>query len=161
MESASPALEPKRAIGYLLQHVASTLGRQSDQVLQEQLGIGMSQFKLLMILRHSPHIPQRHLADNLGQTEASISRQIKLLVEKGLLIVKINPKSKREHITVPTPKGIAITEAARDILGQHFDPMYANLHEKQQKQLVETLATLHAWVCQPGKLVACDHPFKL
>jgi DNA-binding MarR family transcriptional regulator len=74
-------------IGYMLQHTASIMYRQSDQVLQERLGLGMSQYKILMILHEKPQIRQRVLADQLGQTEASISRQIKLLVERGMLVV--------------------------------------------------------------------------
>jgi len=154
-------MEPKRAIGYLLQHVAATLGRQSDQVLQEQLGLGMSQFRILTVLQDTPHLRQRQLANHLGQTEASISRQIKLLTERGMLTSRINPKNKREHITVPTPKGIKLAEAASDILLQYYNPLFADMNEKQQKQLTETLAKMHKLVCRPGKLVACDHPFEV
>jgi len=154
-------MSPENAIGYLLQHVSSVLARQSDQILQEQLGIGMSQFKLLMILQHSPHIRQRQLADHLGQTEASISRQIKILHDKGLLTTRVNPENKRERVTMPTPKGIRMTEAARDRLARYNEPMLETLTDKQRKQLAETLGQLHAWSCSPGKLIACDHPFKI
>src|SRR5688572_31693887 len=98
-------MEPVSAIPYLLQHTAAMLLRQSDQILQERLGIGMSQVRILTMLEHEPNVQQRKLADRLGQTEASISRQIKLMREKGFLTVAVNPKSKREHITVPTQKG--------------------------------------------------------
>src|SRR3954469_21502069 len=96
-------LETKPAIGYLLQHVAQTVGQQSNQALQEQLGVGMAQFRILVLLQEQPQLRQRQLAGHLGQTEASISRQIKLLTEKGLLVVQINPKNKREHLTTLTP----------------------------------------------------------
>ena len=154
-------LEPKAAIGYLLQHVAQTVGQQSNQVLQEQLGLGMAQFRILLLLQEQPKLLQRQLADHLGQTEASISRQIKLLAEKGMLAVHNNPQSKREHVTALTPKGAKITEAAQDILLRYQDAMYQRLTEKQQKQLLDTLGTIHAWACQPGKFVACDHPYQI
>jgi DNA-binding MarR family transcriptional regulator len=154
-------MDKQRAIGYLLQHVAGTWGQQANQVLQERLGIGMSQFKILMMLQHEPHLLQRQLADHLGQTEASISRQMKLLVDKGMLVVRVNPASKREHLTVPTPKGIRLTEVARETLVEYAQPLYERLTEKQQKQLVDMLSTIHDWVCQPGKLLSCDHPYKV
>jgi DNA-binding MarR family transcriptional regulator len=154
-------MDRQRAIGYLLQHVAGAWAQQANQVLQERLGIGMSQFKILVMLQHEPHMHQRQLASHLGQTEASISRQMKLLVDKGMLAIRVNPDSKREHITVPTPKGVRLTEAARDTMAQYSQPLYEHLSEKQQKQLVETLRAIHGWVCQPGKHVACDHPFKI
>jgi hypothetical protein len=37
-------------------------------------------------------------------------------------------------------------------------PMFGQLSEKQTKQLLDTMVALHAYVCQPGKSHACDHP---
>jgi DNA-binding MarR family transcriptional regulator len=152
---------PVITIGYLLQHSATILMRQSDQVLQERLGIGMSQLKLLMMLRQNPNVQQRKLAECLGQTEASISRQIKLLCEKGLLGVRVNPKSRREHVTMPTVKGAKITEAALDVLSQYHQPMVEVLTAKQQAQLIEMLTKLHKHICAPGRPCACDHSFTI
>jgi len=154
-------MKPEHSIGYLLQHVAGVLLGQSDQVLQERLGIGMSQYKILMMLHVMPNVDQRKLADCLGQTEASISRQVKLLQQKGLLATRVDPAERRRHLTTPTAKGIKITEAARDVLDQHQAPLFATLNEKQQQQLKEMLTILHSYVCAPGRPMACDHPFDL
>jgi DNA-binding MarR family transcriptional regulator len=152
---------PVLTTGYLLTHTATILLRQSDQVLQERLGIGMSQFKILIMLQHESNVQQRKLAEFLGQTEASISRQIKLLTEKGLLAIRVNPKSRREHITVPTAKGIKMTQAATEVLEQYHGPMLAHLSPKQHQQLDETLGAFHQYICMSGKQFACDHPFDL
>src|ERR1700741_4591375 len=115
-------MNPVTNLAYLLQHLAAVMGRQSDQVLQEQLGIGLSQFKILMVLEWNPRVQQRAIADSLGQTEASISRQIKLLKEKKLLATKQDPQNRRRHITAPTPLGMQITEAAVAIMRRSFGP---------------------------------------
>jgi DNA-binding MarR family transcriptional regulator len=152
---------PVMTIGYLLTHTATILLRQSDQVLQERLGIGMSQFKILMMLQKNPNVQQRKLAECLGQTEASISRQIKLLCEKNLLAIRINPKSRREHIIVTTAKGLKMTNAAMDVLEQYHEPLMELLGEKQRQQLQETLETFHDHICTPGKPFACHHPIDI
>lgn len=154
-------MESVIATGYLLQHTAAILMRQSDQVLQERLGIGMSQLRILMMLQHSSNVQQRKLAECLGQTEASISRQLKLLQEKGMLAVRINPKSRREHLTVPTPKGVKMTEAAIEVLSQYHTPVMESLGEKQREQLLQMLSVLHDSICTPDKPFACDHPYKI
>ena len=154
-------MELDGAVEYLLQHVSFVMGRQLDQVLQEQLGIGISQFKILRVLDAQPHIQQRKLAEHLGQTEASISRQIKLMLDKGLLNTSTNPENRREHITVPTPKGTKLAQAAQQVLDKYSAPVFAELNDKQKKQMVDMLKTMHAWICQPGKLTSCDHPFNL
>jgi DNA-binding MarR family transcriptional regulator len=92
-------------LGYMLQHTATSLSRQADQVLQERLGIGLSQFKIMMVLQWNPSVKQRDIANNLGQTEASISRQIKLMHDEGLLQTTVRPSNRREHITSLTRKG--------------------------------------------------------
>ncbi len=152
---------PTNNLVYLIQHLAAILGKQSEQVLQEQLGIGLSQFKILMVLEWNPRVPQRHIADSLGQTEASVSRQIKLLTGKGLLVSKRDPQNRRKHITAPTPLGMQVTEAASNILRRSFGPEFGGLGEDQLMQLITGLQRLHAIVCKPGKPGACDHPLGL
>jgi DNA-binding MarR family transcriptional regulator len=143
-------------VGYLLQHAATILVRQSDQVLQERLGIGMSQFKLLIMLQKSPNVQQRKLAETLGQTEASISRQVKLMCEKGLITSRVNPKSRREHMMVLTTKGVKMTDAGIEVLEQYHAPMLEGFSEKQQQQFIEMLNKVHDYCCAEGKQFACD-----
>lgn len=148
---------PTNNLSYIVHHLAAVMGKQSDQVLQEQLGIGLSQFKILMVLEWNPRVQQKAIADSLGQTEASISRQIKLLKGKGLLVSRVDPNNKRKHITAPTPLGMQVTEAATNIMRRSFGPEFSSLGDDQIMQLVAGLQKLHSIVCRPGKLGACDH----
>ncbi len=140
-------MKPTNNLGYLLQRLAFCLARQSDQVLQEQLGIGFSQFKILMVLGWNPSVRQRSIADKLGQTEAGISRQIKLLKDRGLLETRINPENRREHITVLTPKGQRLTEKAMELISDYHQPMFEQLNDKQKERLVEGLNILYHYAC--------------
>lgn len=134
-------------IGYLLQHTANILAKQSDQVLQEQLGIGLSQFKILRMLHTEPRLTQREIATHLGQTEASISRQVKLMLADGLLRSLRSPKDHREHLTVVTPKGERIAAAALTALERYHRPTMSVLSDKQQEQLMAALNELHGQLC--------------
>jgi DNA-binding MarR family transcriptional regulator len=147
------------AVAYLLEHTAAMMVRQSDQVLEERLGIGMSQLKVLVMLSKEPNLRQRNLADRLGQTEASISRQVKLLQQRNLLAVRVNPQSRREHLTVLTPKGLKLTEAALEVLDQYNGPVLGVLSDKQREQLTEMLQPMHGLICVPDKSYACDYSF--
>jgi DNA-binding MarR family transcriptional regulator len=152
---------PTNNLSYLIQHLAAVIGKQSDQVLQEQLGIGLSQFKILMVLEWNPRVQQRVIADSLGQSEASVSRQIRLLKTKNLLATKQDPRNRRKHITAPTTLGMQVTEAATNILRRSFGPDFAHLGDDQLQQLIASLQQLHKIVCRPGKLGACDHQLGL
>lgn len=134
-------------LGYLFHHISAVLARQSDQILQEQLGIGFSQFKILLILAEGKGVQQRQLAATLGQTEASISRQIKLLIDNGMITNQVNPTNRREHITHLTPKGIKVTDKATEILNNYHAPVFNRLSERQQAQMRELLTAMHGAVC--------------
>jgi DNA-binding MarR family transcriptional regulator len=150
-------MDSANKLSYLVQHLAAVMGKQTDQVLQEQLGIGVSQYKILMVLEWNPRVQQRTIASSLGQTEASISRQIKLLTAKGLLIVKRDPQNRRKHLTAPTTLGMQITEAASAIMRRSFGPEYVAMGDDQLAELLKNLQNLHQIICRPGKLGACDH----
>jgi len=152
---------PTNNLNYLLNHVAAVTSKQSDQVLREQLGIGLSQYRILMVLEWNPRTGQKAIAETLGQTEASVSRQIKLLQKKGLLVSRQDPQNRRKHITAPSPMGMQITEAATNILRRSFGPQFAGLGEDHLLQLITNLQRLHRIVCQPGKPGACDHQLGL
>src|SRR6476660_9398443 len=94
----------------VIHHLSAVFSRESDQILQEQLGIGLSQYKILNTLVENSAMQQRHIALELGQTEASISRQIKLLQNKNMVETMRNPINRREHITTLTPRGERVTE---------------------------------------------------
>ncbi len=102
----------------------------------------MAQFRILKIVQSNPRLLQRHIADALGQTEASISRQVKILHQKQLLQTQINPKNRREHITSLTAKGFQITEAALDVLQTAQAPLVDGMTEKQQLELTKLLDTV-------------------
>jgi DNA-binding MarR family transcriptional regulator len=132
---------------YLIQHLANVLSKQSERLLQDELGIGYSQFRILMVLEWNPRVSQRSIADSLGQTEASVSRQIKVLQRTGLLVSKPDPENRRRHITAPTPKGMQLTESANAILRRHFGPKLGTLDDEQLARLIRNLQKLHAAVC--------------
>jgi DNA-binding MarR family transcriptional regulator len=143
--------QPANAISFRIQHVASLLLKESDQVLQEQLGIGMSQLRIMRILQRNPHMLQRQIAKMLNQTEASISRQVKLLYSKQLLTTHLNPKDRREHMTILTSKGLRIIEAALEVLELFQAPLVSDFSEKQQVEFLNILGKIEERSARGGQ----------
>lgn len=141
-------------IDYILQHITSLLSRDSDQVLLEQLGIGYSQYKILRILHPDRPVKQRFIADTLGQTEASISRQIDLLIDKELVLKKVDPENKRVRLIIITTKGTKITEATNQVLSRYHQTILSGLSQKQQTDLLKSLENLHDNICQADHSLA-------
>ncbi len=146
------------AFAALLYHLTATLDKQSDQMLMERLGIGTSQFRIMLEVQGHQHVSQRNVADRLGQTEASVSRQVRQLSEDGLAVITVNPQNRREHIVQLTPKGTRLYAEAARILQHMYHSVFAGVDDKQQALLYETLETLHKHVCLPGKIGSCQQP---
>ncbi len=139
-------MKPSNNIGFLLQKIALSLARQNDDILQDALGIGFSQFKILMALQWRPNVQQKQIAEHLGQTEASISRQIKLMYDDGLLQATPRPEDRREHITTLTPRGQRVCDEALDVLNQSYMPMFRQLSKQDQDALLRSLTIMHDYL---------------
>lgn len=127
----------------LIHQTVAKMSRESDQILLEQLGIGLAQYKILTSLHESAKTQQRAIASQLGQTEASISRQIKILEGKGMLVVSRNPENLREHRSQLTIKGLRVIEAAETSLKRYHRSVFAHLSKKQYSQLQEIVQKLN------------------
>jgi DNA-binding MarR family transcriptional regulator len=132
---------PYQSTGYLLNRLAFSLSRQSDQILLERLGIGMSQYIIMHILQLQPSIQQRVIAKQLGQTEASISRQMKILANQSLLEVRTNPQNRREHVIILTIKGERIIDEANNILDEFHKSVFEKIGDKNYKNFAELIST--------------------
>jgi DNA-binding MarR family transcriptional regulator len=134
---------------YLLQHLSSVLGKRAENILQERLGIGLSQYRILMVLEWTPRVSQKVIADSLGQTEAAVSRQIKVMAAKGLVATRPAPGNKRRYIIAPTNFGMKLTETAGEALRRGLDSDLSGSAAGLQE--------LHRAVCRSGKTGSCDH----
>lgn len=129
-------------ISFAIQHVAALLARDAEQVLQERFGIGMAQLKIMKALQVTSRMLQRDIADVLGQTEASVSRQISILDDNNLTETRVNPRNRREHVVVLTTKGMRLAAAAQLGLQGFHTPIYEGLSVKQQAELLDMLEVL-------------------
>lgn len=129
----------RSSIGYLLHELAHLIDAESDQVLMERLGIGFAQFKVLLVLEDRDEVTQKYIAQSLHQTEASISRQVSILQQKGLIQSKRSAENRRQHIISLTSRGSQMIDRATSALNSYHGPMFERLSEKQQLQITEAL----------------------
>jgi len=122
----------------LLHNLDSAINRHIDQILLEQLGVGLSQIRILRILQTTT-AAQRDLADSLNQTEPAISRQIKLLAGKGLVQASVDDAEKRRNVISLTVPGIKVIAAANELLSSENQKILSQLTRKQQIVLTELL----------------------
>lgn len=71
---------------WLLHNLSNSLHKSVDEAIKERVGIGLAQYKILEAVQYKGIAKQNELASMLRQTEAGVSRQVKLLYKKGLLV---------------------------------------------------------------------------
>lgn len=148
-------MDASRSLGYTLHHLSFVLDRQSDLLLQEKFGVGFSQFKIMMALLWHEGVQQSEIANFLGQTEASVSRQIKLLIDQGLVTSRIEPTNRRIRITCLSTQGGQLAREAMAALESFHAPMFEKLSEHQQASLQDILEIMHDQACSIDKTGSC------
>lgn len=150
-------MEISSKIDYILQHITSLLSRDSDQILLEQLGIGYSQFKILRVLKSGAPVKQKFIADLLGQTEASISRQMNLLIDKQFISKTVDPRNKRVRLILITTKGRKMLDASNVVLKRFYESTFSGITDKQLNELFESLEKLHDKICEVSHSATPDY----
>jgi len=136
----------QESLGFTFQHVSSLFARRSDTILQTYLDIGYSQYKIMLALASSVGLRQIDIAIDLGQTEASISRQVKIMENDGLVRIVTNPSNRREHVISLTQKGLHTYSKATQLLNRAYQPLFSNLTSEQARILRETLLAMDAYL---------------
>ena len=136
-----------QTIGYALHQLVFVLDRQSDEALRQTLGVGYSQFKILMAAKHRIGLKQNEIANFLGQTEASISRQIKIMKGEGLLNVQVDPDNRRSRSIVLTSKGVDLGSRCVEVLEQVHAATFGSLSFAEQKMMHELIERLTNKAC--------------
>lgn len=125
-----------------IHRIAFLLEKKADEALREQLGVGFAQYKVLEAISHNSLAKQNTIADQLDQTEASISRQIKLLQSKGLITVTQVMGNKRARELSLTMQGEEMVSQALQILTIAVDPMLGALNQKEQMVLQDIFSKM-------------------
>jgi DNA-binding MarR family transcriptional regulator len=89
--------------------LAFLLEKRADESLKEQVGIGFAQYKVLEAIGRNMLAKQNLIAELLDQTEASISRQVKILERKNLITIGTVMGNKRA-------RELSLTEPGEEML---------------------------------------------
>lgn len=137
----------QKSLGYMLHNLVFILDRHSDEVLRKNLNLGYSQLKIIIAAKSVSGLKQLDIAKFLGQTEASVSRQIKLLKSQGLLSVQVDPSNRRARSIVLTDKGSELGKRSIEMLEQAHASVFGSLSFAEQKLMRELLDRLVNKAC--------------
>lgn len=104
---------------YLIRRVAGLMDRQGDALFRHELGVSLAQFLVLSVVDAYPgRLSQQAVADRLGLTKGTVSRQIDAAVAAELMTVEVARHTRRENAIALTKAGTALVREG-DALLQH------------------------------------------
>lgn len=95
------------------------LQQSADDMLSREAGVSLSHVRIMSGLSSTVARSQRHLAVELQQTEANISRQLHVMKKEGLVSITKNKKDGRQRDVKLTAKGVGKYKKAENLLKKH------------------------------------------
>ena len=117
--------------------LAFLLEKRADESLRSELDIGFAQYKVLEAINQNMLARQNTIATMLDQTEASISRQVKILQKKGLIVVAEVMGNKRAKELTLTAVGDEMVRHAEEILDVTQAQVIGGLSYQEQRLFQE------------------------
>jgi DNA-binding MarR family transcriptional regulator len=119
---------PLLHLSYVLQHTA-------DAELLSEARVGLSQVRIMSGLSNNSPRSQRYLSAELNQTEANISRQLKVMKSRGLVSITKNKKDGRQRDVTLTSKGRQKYQKARKLLNKQQAEIFRMLKQGESEVL--------------------------
>jgi DNA-binding MarR family transcriptional regulator len=91
---------------FLVHRVAGLMDRAGEALFRRELSISLAQFLVLSVVDAYPgDFNQQAIADRLGLTKGTVSRQIDNAVAAGRMTVQVSERTRRENHIALTPAG--------------------------------------------------------
>ena len=127
---------------FLVRQVAAGLDRAGETLYRDGLGVSLAQFLVLSVVDAYPGpINQQRVADRLGLTKGTVSRQLERCIAQGLMTVAVSPHSRRENDVSLTAEGTRVVRRG-DVLAR--SALQADMPEVDAADLTTTLSVLSA-----------------
>ena len=125
-----------------LHYLMFILQQLSDELLGQEVGVSLSHVRIMGALDATIPRSQRVVATNLRQTEANISRQMRVMADQGLVKIAPNKKDHRQRDVTLTSKGARKYEQAEKLLKKQEAQFLKAVNSRGQSSLENSLERL-------------------
>lgn len=125
-----------------LHQLTYLLQQSADEFLDREVGVGLSAVRIMSVLHERVPHSQRTIASLLRQTEANVSRQLKVMHKSGLVKVTKNKKDGRQRDVTLTAKGKRKNDTAQKSLSKHYNALLSGLSKKDTASFEQAVQKL-------------------
>jgi DNA-binding MarR family transcriptional regulator len=131
----------------LTRRIGTVMDRRSDAICRQELGTSFAQFLVLSVVDAYPgELNQQTIADRLGLTKGTVSRQLDAAAAAGLMTVQPARHSRRENTVALTAAGTALVRKGDAALDAPRDAVSRTIDAEQLRATVQTLRAVLAAV---------------
>jgi DNA-binding MarR family transcriptional regulator len=135
---------------FLVRRTAGLMDRAGEALFRRELGISLAQFLVLSVVdAHPGPLSQQAIADRLGLTKGTVSRQIDAAVTAGLMSIEVSRHNRRENQVRLTPAGDALVRRGDTAYGTARHALLPDLDPGDLSPAIRILAALNA-ALDPG-----------
>ncbi|MCW5771562.1 MAG: MarR family transcriptional regulator [Rhodospirillaceae bacterium] len=124
--------------------LANLTARPFSERFGRRLHLGLSEWRVLLVVADRPGITAQDLADYIGLDKMSVSRAVRQLQARGRLARSANPRDRRSlHLNL-TPEGWRVYEEIAASGAARERDVFGALDAKEQEEFFERLTRLVA-----------------
>jgi DNA-binding MarR family transcriptional regulator len=125
------------------------MDRTGERLFQRELNLSLAQFLVLSVVdAHPGALSQQVIADRLGLTKGTVSRQIDKAVAEGLMTVAVSERTRREHDVGLTDAGTDLVRRGDALFGTARTTEFADITAQDMAATLRTLSHLDDWLNQ-------------
>jgi DNA-binding MarR family transcriptional regulator len=145
MNTPPPLPDDLATLWYLVRRVAGLMDRTGEAMFRRELGISLAQFLVLSVVdAHPGPLNQQAIADRLGLTKGTVSRQLDNAVNVGLMSVQPSPHTRRENTVKLTKAGTDLVRRGDAIFQQARETVLPPLAPRDVTTVVRVLGSMNA-----------------
>lgn len=141
----APLPDDWATLWFLVRRTAGLMDRAGEALFRGELGISLAQFLVLSVVdAHPGPLSQQAIADRLGLTKGTVSRQIDAAVSAGLMSVEVSRHSRRENQVRLTPAGDALVRRGDTAYDMARNALLPDLAPDDLSITIRVLTSLNA-----------------
>lgn len=141
---ADQTLDLERYVPAFITFIGNKLSRSATVFYQKQFGVNVTEWRIISLLAIEPGIPASRICHVIGFDKGPVSRTLTLMQERGLIVIKTDPRDGRTHSISLTPKGKATHDAVLVAALERERRLLSCLEDKEREVLIDLLRRIHS-----------------
>jgi DNA-binding MarR family transcriptional regulator len=137
-----PTLDLQQFLPYSLTNIAMQMSEQFSELYQQQFNLTVPQWRVIANLAQYGECSAKELCDMAQMDKSTVSRAVKSLLSRELIVAKANPTDKRASLLSLSAGGIALHEQIVPLANEWQARLVSGLDSQALQQFMDTLSTL-------------------